>query len=123
MQATDLTATRRDAAVVTAVHVARDWAIERHGSGITAGNATARYMRGWLIRNGATNRLEPPALAEIAGELIDAVDQLVYLAEGNDPLLMVDDDYRGTSIEAHDMLQAQYERGLTHALSRITWKD
>jgi len=104
----------RNAAVVTAVHVARDWAIEAHGNCYYTPGEVIQYMRGWLRRNGAS--------VEGVGDVVEAVWALAELPD-QDPLTLVDDDYRGTSEEARDMLQAQYERDLQHALSRITWKD
>lgn len=110
----------RDAAVVTAVHVARDWAIETHGNGYSTPNAVVAYMQTWLIRNGAKMYdCAPPQY--VITQLVEAVWALAELP-GQDPLTFVDDDYRGTSDEARAMLTAQYERDLQHALSRITWK-
>lgn len=107
----------RNTAVVTAVHVARDWAIEQHGNRHFTEREVREYMRGWLRRNGANN----DGLSDILIDLVDAVWALAELPQ-QDPLTLVEDDYRGTSEEARDMLTAQYERDLTDALNRITWK-
>mgnify|MGYP006959401024 CR=1 FL=1 len=110
---------QRDAAVVTAVHVARDWAIEAQGARYGVSRAVERYMALWLIRNGADR--ENLQTIDIA-DLVEAVWALAELPDA-DPLQLVDDTYHGTSDEARDMLQAQYERELQDALDRITWKD
>lgn len=107
----------RDAAVVTAVHVARDWAIEQHGNAYGTWRYVASYMRSWLRRNGATE-----AGLQVAVDLTEAVWALSELPDA-DPLQLVDDTWRGTSDEARDHLRSQYERDLQFALNRITWKD
>lgn len=109
---------QRDAAVVTAVHVARDWAIEAHGNRYGTARKVTIYMRGWLIRNGANSN----GLSILADDLVEAVWALAELPDA-DPLQLVDDTWRGTSDEAREMLQAQYERDLSDALARITWKS
>lgn len=110
----------RDAAVVTAVHVARDWAIEAHGNRVGTPRQVEHYMRGWLLRNGAVGS---PALGfnSDVSDLVEAVWALAELPDA-DPLQLVDDTWRGTSDEARSMLQRQYEDDLSSALSRITWK-
>lgn len=108
---------QRDAAVVTAVHVARDWAINLRGDNLEAEKHVGGYIHGWLLRNGAERRPQ----MDVVEDLVDAVWALAELPQ-QDPLTLVDDDYRGTSDEARAMLTAQYERDLQHALSRITWK-
>ncbi len=109
---------QRDAAVVTAVHVARDWAIEQHGNRYGVDRQVEYYMVSWMTRNGAV----PESARAYACEIVDAVWALAELPDA-DPLQLVDDTYHGTSDEARDMRQAQYERDLTDALNRITWKD
>jgi len=114
----DLNRNVRNAAVVTAVNVARDIYIERHGKRLGTQSHVTLFITKWLRRNGAADGV----LHEPAADVVDAVWALAELPD-QDPLTLVDDDYRGTSDEARQMLTNQYERDLTHALSRITWKD
>jgi hypothetical protein len=114
-------------AVVTAVNVARDIYIEQHGNRYTTPDMVTSYISSWLLRNGA-DQYNRPADAKVdhhisahAHDLVEAVWALAELPQ-QDPLTLVDDDYRGTSDEARQMLTNQYERDLQDALNRITWK-
>lgn len=112
---------QRNAAVVTAVHVARDLYIEQLGDRVSTPRQVERYIHTWLVRNGADQYVSGHRKA--IEDLVEAVWALAELPEA-DPMMLVDDeDWRGTPDEARDHLRSQYERDLQFSLNRITWKD
>lgn len=112
----------RKLAVVTAVHVARELYIEQMGNRYQTIGEVVSYISRWLTRNGAEAVVNNVHVSIHAANLVDAIWNLAELPDA-DPLQLVDDTWRGTSDEAHDTLQAQYERDLAAALNHITWKD
>ena len=111
----------RNAAVVTAVHVARDIYIDQMGDRYSTIGEVVSYISRWLIRNGAAPIVDNTHVSIWAANITDAIWNLAELPQ-QDPLTLVDDDYRGTSDEARTMLTNQYKRELQDALNRITWK-
>lgn len=104
---------QRDADVITAVQVARDWAIQQQGNTLAAIRITEHYMRAWLSRN--------DAVYLTVDDLVVSIWQLADLTDG-DPLNLIDEGWRGTSEEARQFLRAAYLSDLQDALNRITWK-